>query len=195
MTIELVFETHSTTEDNEKGSATGWRPGVLSAAGREQARQMGNRPANDRVEAIFTSDLARAIETVRIAFPDTTIPVFMDWRLRECDYGDMTGIAPELIEPAEFLDVPFPTGESQRQATERVGWFIRDLRARRDWSRVLVVGHVATWRGLEHSIHATPLEQLVATPFEWQEGWEYRVGERRRDEATGPSTEGRAGVV
>ena len=27
MTIEIVFETHSTTEDNEKGSATGWRPG------------------------------------------------------------------------------------------------------------------------------------------------------------------------
>jgi broad specificity phosphatase PhoE len=85
MTMELVFETHSTTEDNERGAAPGWRPRKLSAAGREQARQMGQRRANDGIEAIFTSDLARAIESVRIAFPDATVPVFMDWRLRECD--------------------------------------------------------------------------------------------------------------
>jgi hypothetical protein len=28
MAIELVFETHSTTEDNEYGRAAGWRPGL-----------------------------------------------------------------------------------------------------------------------------------------------------------------------
>ena len=33
--VELVYETHSTTLDNEQGRATGWLPGVLSAAGRE----------------------------------------------------------------------------------------------------------------------------------------------------------------
>jgi hypothetical protein len=35
--IELVFETHSTTEDNEQGRATGWLPGRLSDRGRLQA--------------------------------------------------------------------------------------------------------------------------------------------------------------
>ncbi len=175
MTIELVFETHLTTEDNERGAATGWRPGKLSAAGREQAGQMGRRRTNYGIEAIFTSDLARAIESVRIAFLDATVPVFMDWRLRECDYGEMTGIDPGPLERTEHIDIPYPSGESWRQAVERVGWFTRDLGARRDWSRLLVVGHVATWRGLEHSINGTPLEPLVATPFEWQEGWEYRV--------------------
>src|SRR5919201_6188729 len=161
MTIQLVFETHSTTEDNERGVATGWHAGKLSAAGREQARQMGQRRGNDGVDAIFTSDLARAIETVRIAFPDAAVPVFMDWRLRECDYGEMTGMHPDMLELAEHIDVPYPAGESQRQAVERVGWFVRALRARRDWSRLLIVGHVATWWGLEHSINGTPLEALV----------------------------------
>ncbi|HEU4356677.1 MAG TPA: histidine phosphatase family protein [Actinomycetota bacterium] len=175
MPIELVYETHSTTEDNERGIATGWCPGKLSAAGREQARQMGRRRSNDGSEAIFTSDLARAIETVRIAFPEAGVPVFMDWRLRECDYGEMTGIDPDMLERAEHIDLPYPAGESWRQAVERVGWFIRDLRARWHWSRLLVVGHVATWWGLEHSVNGTRLEQLVATPFEWQEGWEYRL--------------------
>lgn len=94
MPIELVFETHSTTEDNEKGVATGWRPGVLSPAGREQAQQMARRREDDGIEAIFASDLARAVETVRIAFPDPEVPIFLDWRLRECDYGELTGVAP-----------------------------------------------------------------------------------------------------
>jgi 2,3-bisphosphoglycerate-dependent phosphoglycerate mutase len=175
MPTEVVFETHSTTEDNERGAATGWRPGKLSAAGREQARQMGRRRTNDGIEAIFTSDLARAIESVRVAFPDATIPVFMDWRLRECNYGEMTGIDPDMLERAEHLDVAYAAGESWREAVERVSWLVRDLRAMRDWSRVLIVGHVATWWGLEHSINGIRLEQLVATPFEWQEGWEYRL--------------------
>jgi broad specificity phosphatase PhoE len=177
MPFELVFETHSTTEDNERGVATGWRAGTLSAAGRDQARQLGRRRSNDGIEAIFTSDLARAIETVRIAFPEPTVPVFMDWRLRECDYGEMTGIHPDRLERAEHLDVPYPAGESWRQAVERVGWFVRDLRARHGWSRVLVVGHVATWRGLDHAIRGIPLESLVEKPIEWREGWEYRIDE------------------
>jgi hypothetical protein len=39
MAIELVFETHSTTEDNERGRATGWLPGDLSGVSRAQVPQ------------------------------------------------------------------------------------------------------------------------------------------------------------
>jgi broad specificity phosphatase PhoE len=42
MAIELVFEAHSTTTDNEQGHATGWLPGQLSELGRVQARQLGD---------------------------------------------------------------------------------------------------------------------------------------------------------
>src|SRR6185295_14927110 len=156
MSIELVFETHSTTEDNERGSATGWRPGVLSVTGRKQAAQMGLRRSNDGIEAIFTSDLARAVETV-IAFPESGVPIVLDRRLRECDYGDMTGIAPELLDRDAHIDVPYPSGESWRQAADRVAWFLRDIERRWQGSRLLVVGHTATWRGLEHAIKGTPL--------------------------------------
>jgi 2,3-bisphosphoglycerate-dependent phosphoglycerate mutase len=175
VTIQLVFETHSITEDNESDVATGWRPGRLSKAGREQAGRMGLRRSKDGIDAVFTSDLARAVETVRIAFPNQTVPVFMDWRLRECDYGDLTGVRPDLLERAEHVDVPYPSGESWRQAAERVGWFLRDLRACWQGSRLLVVGHTATRWGLDHAINGAELETLVMSPFDWQEGWEYRV--------------------
>ena len=33
MAVDIVFETHSTGEDNQRGVATGWLPGALSAEG------------------------------------------------------------------------------------------------------------------------------------------------------------------
>ena len=77
--IELVFETHSLTEDNELGRATGWLPGRLSAQGRMLAGELGQRRAADGISAVFCSDLARAAETATIAFAGSAIPVLQDW--------------------------------------------------------------------------------------------------------------------
>ena len=68
MAIELVFETHSTTVDNEQGHATGWLPGQLSERGRAQAQQLGRRRLGDGITAVFSSDLTRAAETASVAF-------------------------------------------------------------------------------------------------------------------------------
>jgi 2,3-bisphosphoglycerate-dependent phosphoglycerate mutase len=175
--IELVYETHSLTEDNDAGIATGWLPGRLSARGRELARQLGQRRGGDGIAAVFSSDLARAAETAAIAFGQTTIPVLHDWRLRECDYGQRNGMpAAELhAGRAGHLDRPYPGGESWRQAVARVGRFLGDLPLRWSGQRVLVVGHVATRWGLDHFIDGIPLEQLAVEDFAWQEGWEYRL--------------------
>ena len=37
MAVQIVFETHSWSEDNDRGVATGRLPGRLSARGRELA--------------------------------------------------------------------------------------------------------------------------------------------------------------
>ena len=179
MGIEVVFETHSTTEDNEAGRATGWLPGRLSATGREQAAAMGARRRDDGIAAVFTSDLARAVESVAVAFGDhPAIPVLHDWRLRECDYGERNGMpAAEMhAHRHEHLDVAYPGGESWRHAVARVQRFLTDLPLRWWGRRVLVVGHVATRWGLDHHLGGRPLEELVAEQFEWREGWEYRLG-------------------
>jgi 2,3-bisphosphoglycerate-dependent phosphoglycerate mutase len=174
--IELVFETHSTSEDNERGLATGWLPGRLSRIGREQAHELGQRRGNDRLDAIFTSDLSRAIETVAVAFPDPHIPVLHDWRLRECDYGSLNGAASSTLRRRDHLVAPYPAGESWEQAVARVGRFLHDLELRWSGRRVLVVGHTATRWAFDHLLDGIPLESLVEEPFEWREGWEYRLG-------------------
>jgi 2,3-bisphosphoglycerate-dependent phosphoglycerate mutase len=177
MTVRITFETHSTTTDNEAGLATGWLPGELSSAGRDQARLLGKRRGNDSVDAVFTSDLARAVETATLAFQSMTIPVLHDWRLRECDYGKLNG-APrsQVIDTLhEYLSTPYPGGESWTQAIERVGGFLRDLPTRWAGCHVVVIGHVATRWGLDHFINGRQLEELVVEEFSWQEGWEYSI--------------------
>ena len=176
MSIQIIFETHSISEDNERGIATGWHHGQLSEKGRMLAKELGVRRRDDGIQVIFTSDLKRAVETVEIALGDSSIPILHDWRLRECDYGDWNGtISSADLQSTrkQYLDNPYPNGESWRQAIDRVGRFLNDLPLRWDGSRVLVIGHVATRWTFEHYLNGVSLEDLVEAEFTWHPGWEY----------------------
>ncbi|HEY7201807.1 MAG TPA: histidine phosphatase family protein [Candidatus Dormibacteraeota bacterium] len=176
--VELVYETHSTSTDNEAGVATGWNPGQLSAAGREQARALGERRRRDRIAAVITSDLRRAVETAEIAFAGTAIPLRQDARLRECDYGALNGAPVARLAPERrrHVDVPFPGGgESYRQVVERTRALLRDLSAAHDGGRVLLIAHSANRWALQCLLEGAALEELVDAPFAWQPGWEFRL--------------------
>ena len=77
--IAIVFETHSTTTDNERWIATGWLDGRLSLAGKRQAKELAERRAAEEIAAVFTSDLGRAVETAQLASPEV--------RCRSLDYN------------------------------------------------------------------------------------------------------------
>jgi len=174
MAIELVYETHSTTIDNETGIATGWLEGTLSERGRMQAAELGERRRDDGLAGVFTSDLGRAIETAEIAFAESELPVHHDWRLRECNYGELNGAPVEELDPRRrFVDEPFPGGESYRDCVDKMSAFLDDVAAEFDGRRVLVIAHSAQRWALRHLLEGVPLEELVDAPFMWQEGWEY----------------------
>lgn len=177
MVVQIVFETHSTSEDNEAGVASGWNHSRLSELGREQAAELGARRRDDGIAAAFTSDLRRAVETAEIAFGGSGIPVLHDRRLRECDYGELNGRPREEVhgERARYLDAPYPGGESWREAVHRVGRLFDDLLLRRSGERVLMIGHVATRWACDHLLAGVPLEELLDEDFAWQAGWEYRL--------------------
>jgi broad specificity phosphatase PhoE len=177
MSVELVFETHSTSTDNEAGLATGWLDGQLSEVGKRQAMALGSRRGADGISTVYTSDLARAVETVAVAFAGTRLPVRHDARLRECNYGQLNGSPVALVEAerARRVNDPFPGGESYRDVVRRMRAFLGDTARIHDGERVLVVGHSATRWALEHLLQGIPLEDLVVAPFDWREGWEYVV--------------------
>ena len=58
---------------------------------------------------------------------------------------------------------------------ERTCSLVTDLRSRHTGRRVLLIGHSANLWALQHLLDGTPLEQLVAAPFAWQEGWGFKL--------------------
>jgi broad specificity phosphatase PhoE len=175
MAVELVYETHSTSVDNENGIATGWLDGRLSELGRRQAEELGARRRD--VAAVYASDLGRAVETAAIAFRGAGVPVHHDPRLRECDYGELNGAPVDAVTAVRrsHVDEPFPGGESYRQVVERTRSFLDEVTARHDGERIVVIAHSANRWALDHLLNGRPLEELVDAPFEWQPGWTYLV--------------------
>ena len=177
MAVEIVFETHSVTTDNEAGLATGWLDGQLCERGRALATELGRRRRNDAVAAVFASDLGRTVETVELAFGGSDVPVYLDARLRECDYGAWNGMPVSRLERerAQRISRPFPDGESYLQVVARVASFLEELARDWDGTQVLVVGHSATRWALDYLLAGAALNDLVAAPFDWREGWFYEL--------------------
>ena len=173
--ITIIFEAHGTTYDNEAHLSSGHNDVALSPLGIQQSKEMGERYKNDNFDAIFCSDLQRAYKSAEIGFGDKW-PIIQDPRLRECDYGDFTQHPSEEVdeEKPKRISTPFPNGESYEQTTTRMKSFLEDLKKNYDGKRIMIIGHRATQYGLENIINGVSLEQLVATKFKWQPGWEYQ---------------------
>jgi broad specificity phosphatase PhoE/GNAT superfamily N-acetyltransferase len=175
MAVRLVYETHATTLDNEAGVCTGWRPGALSDAGFRNAVQLGARRRDDGVDLVVSSDLRRAVQTVDIAFAGSPVRRQTDRRLREVDFGELTGAPVDVVhaQRRQHVDEPFPGGQSYRQVVDGVRHLLTELARDHAGRRVLLVGHAATRYALDHVLTGRPLERAASAPFAWREGWEY----------------------
>ncbi len=174
--VTIIFETHSTSLDNEAHLSSGHFDVELSPTGIEQAKELGERRKDEHFDAIFCSDLQRSYKTAELAFGEK-IPIIKDKRLRECDYGDLTRHPSDEIEPnrAKYIHKPFPNGESYEQATKRMQEFLDELKKKYTNKKVMIIGHRATQYGLENLIKNVPLEEAVNASWFWQPGWEYEL--------------------
>ena len=173
--ITVIFEAHGTTHDNENKRASGWDDVELSELGKRQAKELGGRYKNEKLDAIFCSDLQRSYKTAEIAFVGPNVNIIKDVRLRECNYGDWTGKSSEEVEKekANCISTPFPNGESYEDTAKRMSSFLQDLLKNCDGKKVMIIGHRATQYGLEHLIKGIPLKETVRAPWQWQPGWTY----------------------
>lgn len=174
--VAIIFESHSTSIDNENHLSSGWNDVALSAVGVEQAKDLGERRSNEKFDAIFCSDLQRSYKTASIAFNDK-FPIFKDARLRECDYGSLTQYPSAKVdkEKPNRVVTPFPNGESYEQTSIRMKSFLEDLIKKYGGKKVMVIGHRATQYGLERWINGIPLIATIQAPWKWQPGWQYEV--------------------
>ena len=174
--MRLYYETHSTSTDNERGVASGHSDPDLSNAGVGQAKELGQRYRGIDLACIFCSDLLRARRTAEIAFEGRGVPVILDARLRECDFGDLNGAPVAIVEVGrpDHVREPYPGGESYAQVVDRVAAFLGDVVASGD-GPVLVIGHRATHHALEHILNGAALDEVVTGPWGWRPGWKYEL--------------------
>ncbi len=187
--VTIIFESHSTTFDNEAHISSGHNDVELSPLGISQAKELGERRKGETFDAIFCSDLQRSYKTAEIAFGNK-FSIIKDKRLRECDYGDLTQHSSSEVdlEKIKRIKTPFPNGESYEQTSERMKSFLEDLlknyngppshKASEGQSKtVMVIGHRATQYGLEHWIKGLSLEEIISISWKWQPGWVYQYAE------------------
>ncbi|MDR6549488.1 histidine phosphatase family protein [Paenibacillus qinlingensis] len=126
----IGFIRHGSTEWNRIGKLQGQLDTDLTEEGREQARLLGLRLANESWDGIISSDLKRANETAQIISSLSGIPfIRTDMRLRERKYGLVEG-----------------TTVSEREERWGAEWKLQDLGQETDselWAR---------WMGLETEI-------------------------------------------
>jgi broad specificity phosphatase PhoE len=175
--LEIIFESHATSIDNENGIASGWLDPPLSAKGLRQAQELKARYDHEPLGFIYTSDLARSYETATIAFGNTGVPILKESRLREWNYGVCNGSSNKEVEALKgnHVHVPFPSGESLEQVMQRFLSFKNELLQGAKSGSVLIIGHRAIYYALEFNFHHIPLKTLVTRPWTWQPGWRYNA--------------------
>lgn len=160
---ELILLRHGQSQWNLENRFTGWVDVPLSPKGEDEARNAGERLRGRRIDRLYTSSLARAIETARLAFERAGIrdvPTERDAALNERMYGDLQGknkaeAAREFGEDQvkvwrRSYDVRPPGGESLADTAARVlpyweAHILPDLKAGRN---VLIAAHGNSLRAL-----------------------------------------------
>lgn len=176
--VKITYFVHGTTTDNEQDLATGWAPGKLSELGIKQSKELGKLATDKNFDVVICSDLKRAVDSATITFGDK-YKIIQDRRLRECNYGDFTQKSAKDFKDKmiNFIEKPFPNGESYKDVEKRIADFLAFLKKNYDGKHVAIVAHQAPQLALDVLIKGKTWKQAINEDWRnikaWQPGWEY----------------------
>ena len=184
--VIITYFVHGTTTDNEREIATGWNQGELSDTGRQQStrlRELIKAQIEDKdFDVVFCSDLKRAVDSAKLVFQED-VPIIQDKRLRECNYGKLNGADEIEIEDYNYINKPFPNGESYKDVEKRIRNFLNFLLEKYPEKHVAVVAHKAPQLALDVIINKKTWQKAIEKdwrkkePKEWRPGWVYILKE------------------
>jgi len=147
----LTAVRHGQTPWNLDRRSQGHLDSGLSALGVQQARAAAEALAGGRFDALYSSDLGRALQTAEIIARRLGLEVRTDSRLRERNMGILQGHTMEEFrrthpdECAAYLaddpDYVIPQGESMRQRHERSIACAGQIVRRHGGANVIIVTH------------------------------------------------------
>jgi broad specificity phosphatase PhoE len=121
---------HGESETNRDGKWTGWNNPLLTEKGEADAKKAGEIIKNVKFDAVYASDLTRAIQTANIA--TTNHELIIDKRLREVNVGDFAGryyadVPVEDTELSKREGYAKFNGESKQEFLNRTKSFLTEL--------------------------------------------------------------------
>jgi probable phosphoglycerate mutase len=162
----VIIVRHGQTQWNLKLIRQGHLDSPLTDRGRAQAKALGERLAQERFAALYSSDLGRAIQTAQTIAAVTGHTVVTDARLRERNLGVFQGLGREEIErrfPEEYRlhrslgpDYVIPSGESVLQQVERNLLCLNEIAEKHLADTVVVVTHGGVLSGLFRHTFSIP---------------------------------------
>jgi len=150
----LLLIRHGRTAANAEGILAGRTPGVvLDEVGRDSTLALSLRLREVKVAQVVVSPLERTQETAGLLF-DASLPIELEDRLLECDYGTWQGMKLSELSTNELWPIVqqrpdemiFPEGESMNDMATRAS------SAMREWDAKLVAEHGSdvVWAAVSH---------------------------------------------
>ena len=159
----IIMVRHGETEGNIDDKAQGHFDAQLTERGRQQAQAVAKRLADIKFDAVYSSDLRRAMDTTKtIVANRPKLEIQPRSQLREYHFGDFEDFlwddigsaVPEVYQRWKNLDtrptIEFPGGESMGNAWQRVGEFVSEMLNAHSHGNetILVVGHGGSLQAL-----------------------------------------------
>jgi phosphoserine phosphatase len=152
----ILIARHGESDWNRSRRWQGHADRPLTERGREQARALAERLAHVELDAVYSSDLRRALDTATTVAERQGLDVQVLPELREVDVGSWSGLTREEAEE-QFPDgyvrwrAGFPRwedGETYEAMTDRVVSAVERIAREHEGGRVLVVSHGGPIRAL-----------------------------------------------
>ena len=152
--MKLILTRHGETEENIVGIIQGHMPGKLSKEGINQAKRLAERLKNEKISAIYSSDLERAADTAKeIAKFHPNTPLIFTEKLRERNHGSLTGKNKKDVDWDNYVS----DGETPEQMNSRVKEIIDISYSKYPTKTLIFVAHGAISRMIINTLNNSPI--------------------------------------
>lgn len=149
--IKFILIRHGQTEWNKSDRFRGRVDIPLNGTGEEQARKVAAFLKNEKIDAIYSSPLQRAVHTAQPLADEHHLQVQINPDLNDVDVGALEGMTvdearqafPDVVE--KWLNAPghlkFPKGESIKALKGRLDTLLAEMATHHDGQTVALVSH------------------------------------------------------
>lgn len=172
----IILVRHGESEANIQGVLAGHHDVSLTALGVDQAEQTAAHLASWQINAVYSSDLMRAMQTAKPHAERRGIPVIPEPRFREIFCGAWEGLSYAYLTTAErerfvgqFQDnfglFKMPDGEGIEEGGYRMYHALIEIARRHEGQTVLIASHGAVLRALWCIMRGVAPHEWAKWPF------------------------------